>query len=151
MHYGAIRVGAAVIPISGGNTQKQIMLMAGFRQHGPHLHALVPHAGPRGRVEMGVDFRKLKLRIGLLGAEPWSESMRQSIDDRFGIKACDMYGLSEMIGPGVSFECHEMRNGLHVNEDYFYPEIIHPTPARCFRTARKGNSSSRTSPTRASR
>ncbi|HLO10494.1 MAG TPA: phenylacetate--CoA ligase, partial [Desulfobacteria bacterium] len=126
MHYGAIRVGAAVIPISGGNTQKQIMLMQDF---GSTVLTSTPSFLMRVRevgVEMGVDFKKLKLRIGLLGAEPWSESMRQSIDERFGIKACDMYGLSEMIGPGVSFECHEMRNGLHVNEDYFYPEIIHP-------------------------
>jgi phenylacetate-CoA ligase len=125
-HYGAIRVGAAVIPISGGNTQKQIMLMQDFGStvvtSTPSFLMRLHEVG----VEMGVDFKKLKLRIGLLGAEPWSESMRQSIDERFGIKACDMYGLSEMIGPGVSFECHEMRNGLHVNEDYFYPEIIHP-------------------------
>ena len=125
-HYGAMRVGAAVIPISGGNTQKQIMLMQDFGStvvtSTPSFLMRLHEVG----VEMGVDLRKLKLRIGLLGAEPWSESMRQSIDEKFGIKACDMYGLSEMIGPGVSFECHEVRNGLHVNEDYFYPEIIHP-------------------------
>ena len=124
-HYGAIRVGAAVIPISGGNTQKQIMLMQDFGStvvtSTPSFLMRLHEVG----VEMGVDLKSSN-RIGLLGAEPWSESMRQSIDERFGIKACDMYGLSEMIGPGVSFECHEMRNGLHVNEDYFYPEIIHP-------------------------
>ncbi|HWS15672.1 MAG TPA: phenylacetate--CoA ligase, partial [Candidatus Methylomirabilis sp.] len=125
-HYGAQRVGAAVLPMSGGNTQRQIMLMQDF---GSTVLTSTPsflmHIHEAGR-EMGVDFRKLKLRIGLLGAEPWSESMRRSIDESFGIKACDMYGLSEIIGPGVSFECHEVRKGLHINEDYFYPEVIHP-------------------------
>ena len=125
-HYGAQRVGAAVLPMSGGNTQRQIMLMQDF---GSTVLTSTPsflmHIHGAGR-EMGVDFRKLKLRVGLLGAEPWSESMRQSIDESFGIKACDMYGLSEIIGPGVSFECHEVRKGLHINEDYFYPEIIDP-------------------------
>jgi phenylacetate-CoA ligase len=75
---------------------------------------------------MGVDFKRLKLKTGLFGAEPWSESMRQAIQEKFGLKACDLYGLTEMIGPGVSFECHEVRDGLHINEDYFYPEVIHP-------------------------
>jgi phenylacetate-CoA ligase len=77
-------------------------------------------------VQMGVDFKKLKLKTGLFGAEPWSDSMRQAIQEKFGLKACDLYGLTEMIGPGVSFECHEVRDGLHINEDYFYPEVIHP-------------------------
>jgi phenylacetate-CoA ligase len=76
--------------------------------------------------QMGVDFRKQRLRTGLFGAEPWSESMRKTIEEKFGITACDMYGLSEIIGPGVSFECREVRNGLHINEDYFYPEVIRP-------------------------
>jgi phenylacetate-CoA ligase len=77
-------------------------------------------------VDMGVDFKKLNLRTGLFGAEPWSESMRQTIQEGFGMMACDIYGLSEIIGPGVGFECHEARCGLHINEDYFYPEIIDP-------------------------
>jgi phenylacetate-CoA ligase len=76
--------------------------------------------------EQGIDFRKLKLRVGILGAEPWSETMRAQIEEKFGIKACDIYGLSEIIGPGVAFECVEAQNGLHINEDYFYPEIIDP-------------------------
>ena len=125
-HYGAIRVGAAVIPMSGGNTQRQIMIMQDF---GSTVVTATPsflmHIHEVG-VQMGVDFRKLKLKTGLFGAEPWSESMRQTIQEKFGIKACDMYGLSEIIGPGVSFECHEVRKGLHVNEDFFYPEVIHP-------------------------
>lgn len=125
-HYGAIRVGAAVIPISGGNTQKQIMLMQDFGTTALtvtpsfllHIHEVAE--------QMGVNLSKLKLRVAICGAEPWSESMRHSIQEKLGIKACDIYGLSEIIGPGVSFECHEMRSGLHINEDYFYPEIIDP-------------------------
>ena len=125
-HYGAMRVGAAVLPMSGGNSQRQIMLMQDF---GSTVVTSTPsflmHLHEVGE-QMGVDFRKLRLRTGLFGAEPWSESMRQAIQERFGITACDMYGLSEIIGPGVSFECHEVRNGLHINEDWFYPEVIDP-------------------------
>jgi len=125
-HYGAIQVGAAVIPISGGNTQKQLMLMEDF---GSTVVTCTPsfllHIHEVG-IEQGVDFSKLKLRVGILGAEPWSESMREQIQEKFGIKACDIYGLSEIIGPGVGFECIEGQNGLHINEDYFYPEIIDP-------------------------
>ena len=125
-HYGSIRVGAAVIPISGGGTQKQIMLMQDFGTTAlTSTPSFLMHVCEVGE-QMGVDFKKLKLRTGLFGAEPWSESMRQTIQEKFGIMACDMYGLSEIIGPGVSFECHEVRNGLHINEDYFYPEIINP-------------------------
>ena len=137
-HYGAIRVGASVIPMSGGNSQRQIMMMQDF---GSTVLTVTPsflmHIYEVGE-QMGVDFRKMKLKVGLFGAEPWSESMRQSIDEKFGIKACDMYGLSEMIGPGVSFECHEMRNGLHVNEDYFYPEIIDPETGEVLPDGEKG-------------
>ena len=126
IHYGAIRVGAAVIPISGGNTQRQLMLMEDF---GSTVLTSTPsflmHLHEAGE-EMGIDFHKLKLRVGVLGAEPWSEAMRHKIQDKFGIKACDIYGLSEIIGPGVAFECVEKQQGLHINEDYFYPEIIDP-------------------------
>ncbi len=125
-HYGAIRVGATVVPMSGGNSQRQIMLMQDF---GSTVVASTPsyliHLYEVGE-QMGVDFKRLKLKTGLFGAEPWSESMRQAIQEKFGLKACDLYGLTEMIGPGVSFECHEVRDGLHVNEDFFYPEVIHP-------------------------
>jgi phenylacetate-CoA ligase len=125
-HYGAIRVGATVLPMSGGNSQRQIMLMQDL---GSTVVTATPsflmHLYEVG-LQMGVDFKKLKLKTGLFGAEPWSESMRQAIQEKFGLKACDMYGLTEMIGPGVSFECHEVRDGLHVNEDFFYPEVIHP-------------------------
>jgi phenylacetate-CoA ligase len=125
-HYGGIRVGASVIPISGGNTQKQIMLMQDF---GTTAMTVTPsflmHIYEIG-VEMGVDFKKLKLKTAVLGAEFWTEEMRAKIQESFGIKACDIYGLSEIIGPGVACECHQARNGLHINEDFFYPEIINP-------------------------
>ena len=119
-------MGASVIPISGGNTQKQIMLMQDF---GTTALTVTPsflmHIHEVG-VEMGVDFKKLKLKTAVLGAEFWTEAMREKIQENFGIKACDIYGLSEIIGPGVACECHEARNGLHINEDFFYPEIINP-------------------------
>jgi phenylacetate-CoA ligase len=125
-HYGGLRIGAGVIPISGGNTQKQIMLMQDF---GTTALTVTPsflmHIHEVG-VDMGVDFKKLNLRTAVLGAEFWTESMRDMIQESFGLKACDIYGLTEITGPGVSCECHEARNGLHINEDYFYPEIINP-------------------------
>ncbi|TWJ11425.1 phenylacetate--CoA ligase family protein [Geobacter argillaceus] len=125
-HYGGVRIGASVIPISGGNTQKQIMLMQDFGTTAltvtPSFLMYIHEVG----VEMGVDFKKLNLRTAVLGAEFWTEEMRGKIQENFGIKACDIYGLSEIIGPGVACECHEARNGLHINEDYFYPEIINP-------------------------
>jgi phenylacetate-CoA ligase len=129
-HYGAIRVGAAVIPISGGNSLKQLMLMEDF---GSTVLTSTPsflmHLHEVGE-EQGIDFHKLKLRVGVLGAEPWSEEMRQQIQEKFGIKACDIYGLSEIIGPGVAFECIELQKGLHINEDFFYPEIIDPNTCK---------------------
>jgi phenylacetate-CoA ligase len=125
-HYGALRVGAGVIPISGGNTQKQIMLMQDFGTTAlTSTPSFLVHIHEVGE-QMGIDFKKLNLKKAICGAEPWSESMRQSIQEKFGIKVCDIYGLSEITGPGVSFECWEEQNGLHINEDFFYPEIIDP-------------------------
>lgn len=125
-HYGGLKIGAGVIPISGGNTQKQIMLMQDF---GTTALTVTPsflmHIHEVG-VEMGVDFTKLNLRTAVLGAEFWTESMRDKIQECFGLKACDIYGLTEITGPGVACECHEARNGLHINEDFFLPEIINP-------------------------
>lgn len=125
-HYGGLKIGAGVIPISGGNTQKQIMLMQDFGTTAitvtPSFLMYIHEVG----VDMGVDFKKLNLRTAVLGAEFWTESLREKIQDSFGIKACDIYGLTEITGPGVSCECHEAQNGLHINEDYFYPEIINP-------------------------
>jgi len=124
-HYGAEALGATVIPISGGNTDRQIMIMKDF---GVTVICSTPsyftHLIERGR-EMGVDMRKLPLRVGVFGAEPWSESMRRHIAEESGIEPFDIYGLSEIIGPGVAGEC-SLHDGLHVFEDYFYPEVIDP-------------------------
>lgn len=125
-HYGAIRVGAGVIPISGGNSQKQIMLMEDFGTTAlTSTPSFLMHLHEVGE-ELGIDFRQLKLKRALCGAEPWSETMRDAIQDKYGMSVCDIYGLSEITGPGVAFECCEERNGLHINEDFFYPEIIDP-------------------------
>lgn len=125
-HYGAERLGASVIPVSGGNTKRQILLMKDF---GPTVLTCTPSYALRlGEVaaEEGVDFRSLKFRVGVCGAEPWSENMRAEIEDKLGIQAVDIYGLSEIIGPGVSVECIEAKQGLHVFEDHFIVEIINP-------------------------
>ena len=124
-HYGAEELGATVIPISGGNTDRQIMVMKDF---GVTALCCTPSYFLRileRAEEMGVDFSELKLRAGIFGAEPWTEPMRQHIEADSGIKAYDIYGLSEIIGPGVASECRE-QSGLHIFEDHFYPEIIDP-------------------------
>ncbi|MCZ7663639.1 MAG: phenylacetate--CoA ligase [Thermoleophilia bacterium] len=125
-HYGAERLGASVIPISGGNTQKQLMLMQDYRSTvlcSTPSFALYIHDVA---TEMGIDMAELPLRVGVFGAEPWSEGMRREIEQKLTIKAVDIYGLSEIMGPGVSFECVEVQSGLHVNEDNFLAEIINP-------------------------
>lgn len=124
LHYGTENLGATVIPISGGNTKKQIQLMQDF---GTSVIACTPsYALFLAEVmnEMGITSEDLKLRVGIFGAEPWSENMRKEIESKLEIKAIDIYGLSEVIGPGVSCEC-EHQAGMHVNEDHFIPEIIH--------------------------
>lgn len=125
MHYGTENLGATVIPISGGNTQKQIQLMQDF---GTSVIACTPSYAlflAEVMKEMGVKPESLKLRVGIFGAEPWSENMRKEIEAKLKIKAIDIYGLSEVVGPGVSCECEE-QVGMHVSEDHFVPEIIHP-------------------------
>ncbi len=126
VHYGVERLGASVIPMSGGSTKKQIMILQDF---GPTAICCTPsyalYLAECGE-DMGVDMRSLNLRVGILGAEPWSEKMRTEIEDRLGIRALDIYGLSEIIGPGVAMECAEGRNGLHVFEDHFIVETINP-------------------------
>ena len=122
-HYGAEALGATVIPISGGNTPRQLMVLKDFGvtaicctpSYFLHLIDQAPEAG--------VDIRQLPLRAGIFGAEPWSESMRRRIEAESGIKAYDIYGLSEIIGPGVAMEC-QCQAGAHIFEDWFYPEII---------------------------
>lgn len=125
LHYGTENLGATVIPISGGNTQKQIQLMQDF---GSTVIACTPsYALYLAEVmeEMEIDPASLKLRVGIFGAEPWSENMRKEIETKLKLKAIDIYGLSEVVGPGVSCEC-EHQSGMHVNEDHFIPEIINP-------------------------
>jgi phenylacetate-CoA ligase len=125
-HYGAERIGAAVIPVSGGNTKRQIMIMQDF---GSTVLLCTPsYALNLADVmkEMDIDPSSLKLRVGLFGAEPWSENMREEIEKKLNIKAIDIYGLSEVMGPGVASECIEGKKGLHVFEDHFIPEIINP-------------------------
>jgi phenylacetate-CoA ligase len=122
-HYGAEALGATVIPISGGNTQRQIMVLKDFNvtaiccTPSYFLHIIDQAA------ELGVNLKELPLRAGVFGAEPWTESMRQHIQQDSGIKAYDIYGLSEIIGPGVAMEC-PCQAGPHIFEDYFYPEVI---------------------------
>ncbi len=124
-HYGAEALGATVIPISGGNTPRQLMVMKDFvataicctPSYFLHLIDQAP--------EVGINLKELPLRAGIFGAEPWTESMRRHIESESGIKAYDIYGLSEIVGPGVAMECH-CQAGPHIFEDYFYPEIIDP-------------------------
>jgi phenylacetate-CoA ligase len=128
-HYGAERLGAAVIPVSGGNTKRQVMLMKDFGSTAlcctPSYSLLISEVAE----EESIDIKALPLRIGLFGAEPWSESMREEIESRLGIVALNVYGLSEVIGPGVSIECTE-KQGMHIFEDHFIPEIIDPDTGR---------------------
>ena len=125
-HYGAEHLGASVIPISGSNTQRQIMLMQDF---GTTVICCTPSFMLYlydVAQQQGVDVTKLPLKVGVFGAEPWSNAMRIDIEKKWNIKACDIYGLSEIIGPGVSCECVEAQDGLHINDDHFLPEIIDP-------------------------
>jgi phenylacetate-CoA ligase len=125
-HYGAEKLGASVIPMSGGNTRKQIMIMQDF---GSTVLTCTPSYSlylAEAAAEEGIDIREFKLRVGIFGAEPWSDSMRQEIEQKLNIKAIDIYGLSEILGPGVAIECIEAQKGLHIWEDHFIPEIINP-------------------------
>ncbi|MHB0871417.1 MAG: phenylacetate--CoA ligase family protein, partial [Chloroflexota bacterium] len=124
-HYGAERLGATVIPISGGNTKRQIMLI---QDMGSTVITCTPSYSlflAETARQMGVDPRDLPLRVGFFGAEPWSYRMREEIEAELGITALDVYGLSEIIGPGVAQECPHKR-GLHIFEDHFLPEVVDP-------------------------
>jgi phenylacetate-CoA ligase len=125
VHYGAERLGASVIPISGGNTARQLLLIEDF---GPDVLTCTPSYSlflAEEAEKKGLDLKKTKLRYGIFGAEPWTEAMRQEIERRLPIKAINIYGLSEIIGPGVANECLAQA-GLHIYDDHFYPEIIDP-------------------------
>ena len=124
-HDGATNIGASVIPMSSGNTQKQITLMHDF---GTSVLCCTPsYAMFLGEAMRESEWKRdeFKLRVGAFGAEPWTENMRQKLEETLGIKAYDIYGLSEIAGPGVGYEC-EYQHGTHLNEDYFYPEIVDP-------------------------
>ena len=125
-HYGAERLGASVIPMSGGNTKRQIMILQDF---GPTAICSTPsyalNLAEQGRA-MGVDMASLKLRVGIFGAEPWSDQMRQELENALDIMAMNIYGLSEIMGPGVAMECTEGREGMHIFEDHFLVETINP-------------------------
>jgi phenylacetate-CoA ligase len=126
IHYGAERLGASVIPISGGNTKRQIIIMKDF---GPTILTCTPSYAlhlAEAAAEMGVGFEDLRFKSGIFGAEPWSENMRDEIERKLHLNAIDIYGLSEVIGPGVSIECLEAKSGLHIFEDHFIPEVINP-------------------------
>jgi phenylacetate-CoA ligase len=125
-HQGAERLGATVVPISGGLTERQVMLLRDFGGQAlcstPSYALNIAH----GTRQAGVDPAQLSLEIGLFGAEPWSETMRAQIERELGLTAINFYGLSEIVGPGVSVECPQERNGLHVNEDHFLAEVVDP-------------------------
>lgn len=125
-HYGAEKLGCVVIPISGGQTEKQVRLIRDFK---PDLIMVTPSYMLNIADEMrrqGMNTRETALRIGIFGAEPWTGEMRGELEDTFRIDALDIYGLSEVIGPGVAMECLESKDGPHIWEDHFYPEIVDP-------------------------
>ena len=137
LHYGAEALGATVIPISGGNTDRQIMIMKDFGVTAitctpSYFIHLIERAG-----EMGVKMKDLPLKVGVFGAEPWSESMRRYIIDNSNVEPFDIYGLSEIVGPGVGIEC-SAHHGLHIFEDHFYPEIIHPETGEVLPEGKEG-------------
>jgi phenylacetate-CoA ligase len=125
-HYGAERLGCTVIPMSGGQTEKQVQLIRDFQ---PDIIMVTP-SYMQVIVEefrrQGLDPREMSVKVGIFGAEPWTEAMRQDIEASAGIDAVDIYGLSEVMGPGVASECVESKDGPVIWEDHFYPEIIHP-------------------------
>lgn len=125
-HYGAERLGCTVVPASGGMTARQVQLIQDFR---PEIIMVTPSYMLTLLDEFerqGVDPRSTSLKVGIFGAEPWTEEMRREIEERFAIDAVDIYGLSEVMGPGVAQECLETKDGLHIWEDHFYPEVVDP-------------------------
>jgi phenylacetate-CoA ligase len=138
IHYGAEKMGASVIPMSGGNTKRQIMILQDF---GPTAICCTPsyalNLAEQGRA-MNVDMRSLKLRVGIFGAEPWSEQMRREIENALDITAMNIYGLSEIMGPGVAMECSEAREGMHIFEDHFLVETINPATGELLPPGEKG-------------
>lgn len=137
-HAGAERLGCTVIPLSGGMTERQVQLIEDFR---PEIIMITPSymlAVLDEFTRRGIDPRSTSLKIGIFGAEPWTNAMRQEIEASFAIEAVDIYGLSEVIGPGVAQECVETKDGLHIWEDHFYPEIIDPVTGAVLPEGEKG-------------
>ncbi|MDP9436188.1 MAG: phenylacetate--CoA ligase [Actinomycetota bacterium] len=125
-HYGAERLGCTVIPVSGGQTERQVRLITDFK---PEIIMVTPSYMLSLLDEFerqGLDPRDSSLQVGIFGAEPWTQDMRREVEERAGLHAVDIYGLSEVIGPGVASECVETKDGLHVWEDHFYPEVVDP-------------------------
>jgi phenylacetate-CoA ligase len=138
LHYGAERLGMAVIPISGGMTERQVQLITDFE---PDIITITPSYMLAVLDEFrrqGIDPRKTSLKVGIFGAEPWTNAMRAEIEQAFDMHAVDIYGLSEVIGPGVGNECVETKDGLHLWEDHFYPEIIDPVTGKVLPDGEKG-------------
>jgi phenylacetate-CoA ligase len=137
VHYGARKIGATVIPISGGNTKRQLAILRDFKSTvltcTPSYSLYLAEAAR----EEGIDLRTVGLKAGFFGAEPWSESMRSDIEKKLSLLSIDIYGLTEIIGPGVAFEC-EHQKGLHINEDHFYAEIIDPVSGEVLPDGTKG-------------
>ncbi len=137
LHYGAEMLGATVIPVSSGATERQIKIMIDY---GSTVICCTPsyalHIAEVGK-EMGIDFSKMPLKIGVFGAEPWTEEMRREVESRLSIDAVDIYGLSEIIGPGVSCECTQ-KKGLHVAEDHFFVEIVDPVTGKNLQAGKQG-------------
>jgi phenylacetate-CoA ligase len=137
-HYGAERLGLSVIPLGGGMTERQVQLIADFK---PEIIMVTPSYMLAIADEMerqGLDPRKSSLRLGIFGAEPWSNELRASIEKRLSLEALDLYGLSEVIGPGVAQECIETKDGLTIWEDHFYPEIVDPQSGALLPDGEKG-------------
>ncbi len=125
-HYGAERLGCSVVPLSGGMTERQVQLITDFKPDAIMVTPSYMLALLDGFTKAGIDPRACSLKFGIFGAEPWTNALRQEIETTFGLDATDIYGLSEVIGPGVAQECVETKDGLHIWEDHFYPEVIDP-------------------------
>ncbi|WP_285906160.1 phenylacetate--CoA ligase family protein [Pseudodesulfovibrio pelocollis] len=137
-HFGGETLGAAVVPVSGGATRRQVMLLKDFESD---VICCTPSYAlflAESAAEMGIDIRKLPLRIGIFGAEPWTEEMRRDIEAKLGIKAIDIYGLSEVMGPGVAIECEDAQDGLHIQEDHFLAETIDPDSGEVLAPGQEG-------------
>jgi phenylacetate-CoA ligase len=138
LHYGAEKLGVTVVPVSGGMTERQVQLIADFEPDiitvtPSYMLAILDEFRRQGR-----DPRATSLKVGIFGAEPWTNAMRGEIEEAFDMHAVDIYGLSEVIGPGVANECVETKDGLHIWEDHFYPEIIDPASGRVLPDGEKG-------------